>query len=146
MTLPARYTLVTFLLIGFIVQACSSSTRTVSGAEPKSEGISLRQICNSEHIFLAHYALEKQYGTPLPPECCAPGILPEESMWLCTHDWPFGDVPPCSYWGELSEELKHLVDVSPKWLTQAHKNQLNTNLKVVQKWKAEQYGCIPSSP
>ena len=146
MTVPARYTLATFLLIGFLVQACSSSARTVSGEEPHTEGISLRQICNSEHIFLAHYALEKQYGTPLPPECCAPGILPEESMWLCTHDWPFGDVPPCSYWSELSEELKHLVEVSPEWLTQAHKNQLNTNLKVAQKWKAEQYGCIPSSP
>ena len=128
----------------FTQWACTGvMTQSVEDSAPATETLSLEAICGSDTLFMAHYSFDEQFGTPLPAECCAPGVLAADRAWLCDVDWPFSDVPSCAEWGRMAIELERLLREAPSWLGAAQRDMLHQNILKLRKNSEMRTGCIP---
>lgn len=154
----------------FLVLACASSepasTPAVTPPAPAPTaapavdpllGKSKAEICADNGLSLIQW----DFGTlqaDFAGACCGPDGLPDEG--ICSLDWPFSDVPPCSaydamrnhiyarygydfqdqVWEQMFESqawYQQRTDFDPTWLSAT----ATRNVAVLQQLKADQVGC-----
>jgi len=136
-----------FLLsLCFLSSGCT--TTSASGFHPETMTApevlpSPSDRCETDGALLSHFPIDALYGTPLPSECCAPGVLSEGREWLCEHDWPSSDVPVCSLWQELANELHGFRSSPPDWVQGKHEKMGQRNMLILMQWADARYQCIP---
>jgi len=67
------------------------------------EGKSLKEICSANGLLLIKWPYDK-IQSEFKALCCADGGL-ESDHYQCEMDWPFSDVPSCSAYDELRNEI-----------------------------------------
>jgi hypothetical protein len=105
-----------------------------------------KEICGSDAGLLTTYHVDELFGTPLPLRCCTPGVLAEDRNWLCEHDWPSSDVPLCSHWAEMAQELAHLRTNPPAWYSGEHDRLAEQNMNLLLSYSEGTYRCFPDEP
>ena len=149
----------------FILGGCKTKTETQATAAPqsriatqvktkpapqkKTEGVlnplagkTMGQICRSDALLLSRFDIKLLFGTPLPKACCVQGVLPDSESHRCQLDWPSSDVPPCSLWQKLRQDLlaAHGLKASTKQLDQLP-SVVRSNTRVLADWYTKKYGC-----
>jgi len=129
---------------------CTSGCTATSTSSIHPETVTAPEVlpspserCETDGALLSLYPIDTLYGTPLPSECCAPGVLSEGREWLCEHDWPSSDVPPCSVWQELAKELHAFRSSPPDWVHGKHEKTGQRNMLILMQWADARYQCIP---
>lgn len=127
---------------GCSVSSASKVPPTSPAASPAPAdllaGKSERDICLNDAYLLARYSLKELHGSPLPPACCKPGVLPEAQSYRCKLDWPSSDVPPCRLWAQIHDAVlaAHANTTRETWPL-----VLRTNLTTLKQWSAEKHAC-----
>ena len=67
------------------------------------EGKTLKDICESSGLLLIKWPFE-QIQSEFSALCCTTGGLSSDDF-LCMLDWPFSDVPSCSAYDEMRNEI-----------------------------------------
>ena len=144
-TMIALFSTLTFLL-AILLGGCTATS--TSGIQPETQVSSQDpptpyERCQTDASLLSYYSVDYLYGTPLPAECCEPGILSEDREWLCQHDWPSSDVPLCSHWQDLTRELRAFRLNPPAWVQEKHRLAAQKNMQTLMMWADSQSRCIP---
>jgi hypothetical protein len=144
-----RKTPLLFIILLSVASGCTATS--TSGFHPETVTApavppSPSERCETDGALMSHYPIDALYGTPLPSECCAPGVLSEGREWLCEHDWPSSDVPLCSVWQELAKELHAFRSSPPAWVQKDHEEMAQQNMHVLMQWADTQYQCMPDEP
>lgn len=143
------------LLTGLCLIGCTPKAPTSPAASDKKEmsakpseavsqkslqAPSMSQICQNDSLLLLHFSAPKLFGTPLPKQCCAPGVLPKDD-WRCDIDWPSSDVVSCESWAEMAGNLSALTKAPAAWMSATHLKQAQDNLSVLKTWHQTKYAC-----
>ena len=135
------------VVFGMLLWGCTATSATGVHPEtqvsPQHPPPTASERCQSDAALLSTYSIEQLYGTPLPSECCEPGVLPENREWLCEHDWPSSDVPACSHWQDLIGELHAFRSSPPSWVQDEHRRVAQGNMQTLMMWADSQSRCIP---
>lgn len=80
----------------------SKKTTTVRKTDPL-EGRTLLEICQSHGLSLIKWSYDERKSKK---ECCSSKMTKEQKDEIfCDMDWPFGDVPRCSVYDKMQQEI-----------------------------------------
>ena len=137
-------TLAAMLLLWFC--GCKTTDSAASKAQNQSEAfentkkslIFTAENCMNDLWLASHHSVEDLTFRGLPEGCCATDLLPEEEAWRCEMDWPSSDLPECSFWTRVHEELSEAIPMK------ARSPLVKTNLSTLSGWASEAANCRAS--